>query len=63
MDEPMSDDATHYERLEGSHLCGQVTDAIVQAEFLRRGILVLTPAYDNDPYDLVIDLDEEFHRL
>ena len=42
---------------------GQATEAIVTAELIARDVSVLTPAYDNDPYDLVIRIDDEFHRL
>jgi len=59
----MTDDATHYDRLDGPHLRGQATEAIVKAEFCRRGIPVLVPAYDNDPYDLVVDYGSDFYRL
>ncbi len=33
------------------------------AELLSRGVPVLKPAYDNEPYDLVIELDGQFHRI
>ncbi len=59
----MSDDTSHFARLDGPHLRGQATEAIVTAEFLKRGIPVLVPAYDNEPYDLVIDYGGGFHRL
>ena len=42
---------------------GQATEAIVTAELIARDVSVLTPAYDNEPYDLVIRIDDEFHRL
>ncbi|WP_017342341.1 group I intron-associated PD-(D/E)XK endonuclease [Halorubrum sp. T3] len=52
-----------YDRLEEPQKRGQATEAIVTAELIARDVSVLTPAYDNEPYDLVIRLDDEFYRL
>jgi len=30
---------------------------------IARDVSVLTPAYDNEPYDLVVEVSGEFHRL
>jgi len=42
---------------------GQATEAIVTAELIARDVSVLTPAYDNEPYDLVAEIDGRFYRL
>ncbi|WP_410765656.1 hypothetical protein [Haloferax sp. DFSO60] len=46
----MHDDAFYFEQLGETHLRGQAAEAIVKAAFLRRGIPVLVPEYDNEPY-------------
>ena len=55
--------ADQYERLDEPHKRGQATEAIVTAELIARDVPVLTPAYDNEPYDIVIRVDGEFHRV
>ncbi|WP_241658350.1 group I intron-associated PD-(D/E)XK endonuclease [Halorubrum sp. BOL3-1] len=35
----------------------------MKSDLVNREIPVLTPAYDTDPYDLVIEPDDEFRRL
>jgi hypothetical protein len=52
-----------YDRLGEPQKRGQATEAIVTAELIARDVSVLTPAYDNDPYDLVTRIDGEFYRL
>jgi len=42
---------------------GQAAEAIVKSEFVSRGVSVLVPAYDNEPYDIVIELEGDFHRV
>jgi hypothetical protein len=42
---------------------GQATEALLKAQFLMRDIPVLSPEYDNEPYDFVIEIDGEFHRI
>ena len=42
---------------------GQRTEAIILAEFVRRGYRVLTPFGVNHRYDLVLDTDEGFVRV
>ncbi|MFC7204579.1 group I intron-associated PD-(D/E)XK endonuclease [Haloferax namakaokahaiae] len=59
----MHKDAFYFDQLGETHLRGQAAEAIVKAAFLRRGIPVLVPEYDNEPYDLVIQLGDEFLRL
>ena len=59
----MSNRSEQFASLEEPHKRGQATEAIVKSEFVSRGISVLTPAYDNEPYDLVIELGGEFHRI
>lgn len=52
-----------FDDLGGPHHRGQAAEAIVKAEFLVRGIPVLTPEYDNEPYDFAIDIDGRFYRI
>ncbi|WP_281194661.1 group I intron-associated PD-(D/E)XK endonuclease [Halorubrum sp. F4] len=52
-----------YDRLGEPQKRGQATEAIVTAELIARDVSVLTPAYDNEPYDLVVKIDDEFYRL
>ncbi|PAU85212.1 hypothetical protein CK500_00675 [Halorubrum salipaludis] len=52
-----------YDRLGEPQKRGQATEAIVTAELIARGVSVLTPAYDNEPYDLVMEIDGSFHRI
>ena len=52
-----------YDRLDEPQKRGQATEAIVTGELTARGVSVLTPAYDNEPYDIVAEIDGEFHRL
>ncbi|KTG24300.1 group I intron-associated PD-(D/E)XK endonuclease [Haloferax profundi] len=59
----MQNDSFYFEKLGETHLRGQAAEAIVKAAFLRRGIPVLVPEYDNEPYDIVIELGSGFHRL
>jgi hypothetical protein len=59
----MTGHASRYERLGEPHLRGQATEAVVKAAFLVRGIPVLVPEYDNEPYDLVVEYEGQFLRL
>jgi len=52
-----------YERLGEPQKRGQATEAIVTAELLARDVSVLEPAYDNEPYDLVVEIGDAFHRV
>ena len=42
---------------------GQQSEAAVLFEFVRHGLTVLEPFGDNERYDVVIEADEEFHRI
>ena len=42
---------------------GQAAEAIVKSKFVSYGISVLVPAYDNEPYDIVIEIDNKFYRI
>ncbi len=46
-----------------SKAVGQRTEAIILAEFLKRGEIVLMPFGDNERYDIVLDRDGEFIRV
>ena len=54
---------TGFERLEETQKRGQATEAIVKAEFLLHDIPVLVPEYDNESYDLVIEVGGEFLKI
>jgi len=55
--------ATNFEELSQPQERGQATEAIIKAAFLVRGVPVLLPEYDNEPYDFVIELDGSFYKL
>jgi hypothetical protein len=59
----MSGRTSQFEALAGPHERGQASEALVKAEFLSRGMTVLVPEYDNEPYDLVVETDDDFHRV
>ncbi|WP_424014288.1 group I intron-associated PD-(D/E)XK endonuclease [Halorubrum xinjiangense] len=59
----MSDRSDRFASLSEPHKRGQAAEAIVKSEFVSRGIPVLTPAYDNEPYDLVVEVEGSFHRV
>lgn len=59
----MADRTSQFEALDGPHERGQASEALIKAELLSRGFPVLTPEYDNEPYDLVVDLEGDFHRI
>lgn len=59
----MSNRSERFASLEGPHERGQAAEAIVRSELVSRELPVLAPAYDNEPYDLVIELDDGFRRL
>ncbi len=42
---------------------GQLSEAIILAEFMKRGEVVLLPFGDNERYDIVLDRDGEFIRV
>ena len=52
-----------YDRLGEPQKRGQATEAIVKAELVSRGVPVLVPEYDNEPYDFVMEIDGGFHRV
>ncbi|WP_436346724.1 group I intron-associated PD-(D/E)XK endonuclease [Natronorubrum sp. FCH18a] len=59
----MLDRTTRYESLEEPQKRGQATEAIIQAAFVVRDVPVLVPTYDNEPYDLVVEVGGRFHRI
>ena len=42
---------------------GEITEATVMAELVKREVPVLTPFGENHRYDFVIEVSDEFHRL
>ena len=55
--------ASQFSDLSEPQLKGQATEAIVKSEFVVRGYSLLEPAYDNEPYDFVIEADDKFLRI
>ncbi|MFC4436385.1 MULTISPECIES: PDDEXK-like family protein [Natrialbaceae] len=52
----LSDRPACYEELEEPQKRSRATEAIMQVTFVVRDVPVLVPAYDNEPYDLVIEV-------
>ncbi|MFB6360148.1 MAG: group I intron-associated PD-(D/E)XK endonuclease [Halobacteriales archaeon] len=42
---------------------GDAAEAIIKAAFLLRDVPVLVPENDNEPYDIVVDIDGSFYRV
>lgn len=42
---------------------GEVSEAVILAEFMKLGYVVLLPFGDNQPYDLVVEKDGKFYRI
>ncbi|ADD05776.1 uncharacterized protein Nmag_2209 [Natrialba magadii ATCC 43099] len=59
----MSDRTTWYESLNEPQKRGQATEAIIRSAFVLRDVPVLVPAYDNEPYDLVVEIAGKFLRI
>lgn len=53
----------HFEALTEPQRRGDATEAIVRMAFVVRGVTVLEPVGDNEPYDIVVDRDGEFSRV
>jgi hypothetical protein len=51
-----------FQELTETQTRGQATEAILKSEFVLRDIPVLVPEYDNEPYDIVVELDG-FQRI
>ncbi|AEH36415.1 group I intron-associated PD-(D/E)XK endonuclease [Halopiger xanaduensis] len=52
-----------YDELREPQKRGQATEAILRSAFVVRDIPILVPAYDNEPYDLVVEVGGRFHRI
>lgn len=59
----MTDRTTQYQELERPQKRGQATEAILQSAFVLRDVPVLVPTYDDEPYDLVVEVGGRFHRI
>lgn len=59
----MSDRISRYEDLQQPQKRGQATEAIIRTAVVVRDIPVLVPPYDNEPYDLVVEVGGQFHRI
>ncbi|MDZ5812124.1 group I intron-associated PD-(D/E)XK endonuclease [Halorubrum sp. AD140] len=59
----MSERSERFASLEEPQKRGQAAEAIVKSECVSYGISVLVPAYDNESYDLVADIDDDFYRI
>ena len=42
---------------------GQASEAIIRSKLLVRDISVFLPAYDNEPYDFVAEMQNDFYRI
>jgi len=42
---------------------GEISEAVILAEFMKLGFAVLQPFGDNQPYDLVVEKDGKFFRI
>lgn len=49
-----------FEALDQPQKRGDAAEAIIRSEFLVRDVPVLIPAFDNEPYDLVVEVDGTF---
>ena len=52
-----------FEKLEEPQERGDAAEAIVTGELVARGVSVLVPMYDNDPYDLVLNVKNGYVRV
>ena len=59
----MDGNGEKFAELEEPQLKGQATEAIIKSAFVVRDYPVLEPAYDNEPYDFVIESRGEFVRI
>lgn len=59
----MSQTGELFSNLGEPQLKGQATESVLKSAFVKRGYAVLEPAYDNEPYDFVIDVGEDFLRI
>lgn len=59
----MPNRSEQFASLEEPQKRGQAAEAIVKSEFVSYGVSVLVPAYDNEPYDIAIELEDDFYRI
>lgn len=59
----MTDRTSRYEDLQQPQKRGQATEAIIRSAFVVRDVPVLVPAYDNESYDLIVEVGGQFHRI
>lgn len=59
----MPDYSAAYERLEEPQKRGQATEALLKAAFVVRDVPVLVPEYDNEPYDFVVQIEDDWYRI
>lgn len=59
----MSKRSEQFASLEEPQKRGQAAEAIVKSELVSHGVSVLVPAYDNEPYDIVIEVEDDFYRI
>lgn len=59
----MAERTERFRRLDEPQKRGQATEAILKSEFLVRDLPVLVPEYDNEPYDLVVEVADAFYRV
>lgn len=59
----MPDFTEAFEQLAEPQKRGQATEALLTAAFAVRDVPVLTPTFDNEPYDFAIEVDNSFYKL
>ncbi|MHC3439208.1 group I intron-associated PD-(D/E)XK endonuclease [Natrialbaceae archaeon A-gly3] len=59
----MLDRSACYDRLKEPQKRGQATESIIQTAFHLHDVPVLLPAYDNEPYDLVVEIGGRYIRV
>jgi hypothetical protein len=53
----------HFNSLNETQKRGQATEALLKTQFTVRDISILTPEYDNEPYDFAIEVDDSFYKI
>ncbi|WP_302081859.1 group I intron-associated PD-(D/E)XK endonuclease [Salinibaculum rarum] len=59
----MVENDPHFDKLEETQKRGQATEALLKSEFVLRDIPVLIPEYDNEPYDFVVEIADDFYKI
>jgi hypothetical protein len=52
-----------FTQLDQTQKRGQAAEAVLKTEFQLRGIPTLVPEYDNQPYDFVVEVENELYKI